>query len=771
MSNQIMPIISINDAVILPGTKTTLIFTKTNVIEYISSAINNSSEIFLTLAKKEQQGEFEAEDIHQIGVICNAYILESLDKGTLTVTFTSIKRVYLKGFIKGSSPQLAEVVDMPDISMDDKMIEAVTSKFKQIKELYVEHLKKDGTFKDSLKDYFENNSDMRKVTNAIYGSLQLDIKKLQSFLEEKDLETRLNLCAVEIFMEINRAPIKKEILIDAKKNADKHQKDYFLREQLKVIQNQLGEDTQTLPNNISEYEERIKNITASELTKEKLNKDVQKLKRLPQASAEVSVLCEYLDMVLSMPWGNKTDEKNDIEHAQEILDIDHYALTKVKERVIEYLAVRQKTNNLNSPILCLVGPPGVGKTSIAKSIAKALNRKYVRMSLGGLHDEAEIRGHRKTYLAAMPGRLITSIKSSKVDNPLILLDEIDKINKGLRGDPSAALLEVLDKEQNKTFRDNYMEIDYDISDVLFLCTANNMQDISAPLRDRLDIIELNSYTLEEKKQIALRYLTDKQRKVHGLNEDELTIDIEAIEEIITAYTKEAGVRSLDRVIEKLCRKTVKLMLTTKKEKINITKDNVSEYLGAKKYIKDELENAPQIGTVKGLAWTPLGGLVISIEVNKSIGSGKLKVTGNIGKVMDESATAALSYIKSIADDLMIDADSFKLMDIHIHIPGGAVPKDGPSAGAAITIAIISALTNRPICNYTAMTGEITIRGKILAIGGLKEKVLAAKGAGIKKIIVPKNNNNELLEMEDYVKEGLEIILVSGFKEIMDILYI
>ncbi len=549
----------------------------------------------------------------------------------------------------------------------------------------------------------------------------------------------------------------------ARENMEDAQKEYFLREELKAINEELG-DKSGVGEEIEGYRAKMEELNMPEYAVDKLEKEFERLKRVTQGTAEGSIIRDYIDNVLSLPWGKMSTESKSLKKAEQILNKDHYGLEKVKERIIEYLAVRLNVDNPNAPILCLVGPPGVGKTSIAKSVARALGREYVRMSLGGISDEAEIRGHRRTYLGAMPGRIITAIKQAGASNPLMLLDEIDKMGRDYKGDPSAAFLEVLDGEQNVNFRDNYIEMPYDLSRCLFICTANSLDTIPAPLRDRLEIVELSSYTPEEKYHIAAEYLVPKQLKENGLEKSKLKIRKEAIDEIIDCYTREAGVRTLERLIGSICRKAVKMQLEDDTA-IVVTKKNLTDFLGKKKFHPETINAKDEIGICKGLAWTSVGGTTLDVEVNILKGNGKFKITGNVGKVMEESYNAALSYIRANAEALGVDID-FENTDVHIHIPEGATPKDGPSAGITMATAMVSAMTKKPIRADIAMTGEISIRGKVMPIGGLKEKVLAAKRAGVKKVIIPVENAPDLEEIPEYGRENMEFVLAEAMNDVL-----
>ena len=563
--------------------------------------------------------------------------------------------------------------------------------------------------------------------------------------------------------EIERANVKNEIMNRARANMEEAQKEYFLREELKAINEELG-DKSGVGEEINGYREKMKKLNMPQYAVDKLEKEFERLKRSQQGAQEGSIIRDYIDNVLSLPWGIYSKESKDLKKAERILNKDHYGLEKVKERIVEFLAVKAATDNINAPILCLVGPPGVGKTSIAKSMARALGREYVRMSLGGISDEAEIRGHRRTYLGAMPGRIIAAMRQAGASNPLILLDEIDKIGKDYKGDPAAAFLEVLDAEQNVNFRDNYLEMPYDLSKVLFICTANSLDTIPGPLRDRLEIVELSSYTAEEKQHIAEEFLIPKQLKANGLTKSQLRFKKDAVADMIESYTREAGVRSLERLVGAVCRKVVKERIHSTKL-VTVTKKNITDYLGRRRFKPETINAKDEVGICRGLAWTSVGGCTLSVEVNILKGKGNFKITGNVGKVMEESYNAALSYIRANAEELGVDID-FEHTDVHIHIPEGATPKDGPSAGITMATAMVSAMKKVPVRSDIAMTGEISIRGKVMPIGGLKEKVLAAKRAGVKKIIIPVENAPDLEEIPEYGKENIEFVLAEQMNDVL-----
>ena len=585
----------------------------------------------------------------------------------------------------------------------------------------------------------------------------------RKILEETDIYERTVVTIAFMEKEIERANVKNEIMNRARANMEEAQKEYFLREELKAINEELG-DKSGVGEEINGYREKMKKLNMPQYAVDKLEKEFERLKRSQQGAQEGSIIRDYIDNVLSLPWGIYSKESKDLKKAERILNKDHYGLEKVKERIVEFLAVKAATDNINAPILCLVGPPGVGKTSIAKSMARALGREYVRMSLGGISDEAEIRGHRRTYLGAMPGRIIAAMRQAGASNPLILLDEIDKIGKDYKGDPAAAFLEVLDAEQNVNFRDNYLEMPYDLSKVLFICTANSLDTIPGPLRDRLEIVELSSYTAEEKQHIAEEFLIPKQLKANGLTKSQLRFKKDAVADMIESYTREAGVRSLERLVGAVCRKVVKERIHSTKL-VTVTKKNITDYLGRRRFKPETINAKDEVGICRGLAWTSVGGCTLSVEVNILKGKGNFKITGNVGKVMEESYNAALSYIRANAEELGVDID-FEHTDVHIHIPEGATPKDGPSAGITMATAMVSAMKKVPVRSDIAMTGEISIRGKVMPIGGLKEKVLAAKRAGVKKIIIPVENAPDLEEIPEYGKENIEFVLAEQMNDVL-----
>ena len=608
--------------------------------------------------------------------------------------------------------------------------------------------------------------DADQLTDIITANLVLKVEQKQEILNEFLPKDRLQKLLETLLKEIDIMQIEKDINIKVRKQIDKMQKEYYLREQLKAIQNELG-DKEGVTGEVEEYKKKLREGNFSEEVEKKVLKELDRLLKMPSGSAEGSVIRTYLDWIFDLPWSKTTEEIIDLKRAEDVLDEDHYGLEKVKERIIEYLAIRKLKNDLKGPILCLVGPPGVGKTSIAKSIARALNRNYVRMSLGGVRDEAEIRGHRRTYVGAMPGRIISALKQAGSKNPLILLDEIDKMSSDFRGDPASAMLEVLDSEQNNTFRDHYMELPFDLSDVLFLTTANNLETIPRPLLDRMEVIFISSYTEEEKVNIAVKYLFPKQIEAHGLSKGSLKVDEQAVREIINCYTREAGVRNLERQIASLCRKCARKIVASNQKSIKISAASIEKILGTKKYKYDKANEKDEVGIATGLAWTPVGGDTLSIEVTLMEGNGKLELTGQLGDVMKESARAAMSFIRSKAELYRIEKDFYNKFDIHIHVPEGAIPKDGPSAGITLATAMVSALTSIPVKRNVAMTGEITLRGRVLPIGGLKEKVLAAHRAGIDTIIIPGDNKKDLDEIPDVIRKKIKFVVAEDMETVLN----
>lgn len=734
-------------------------------IASLDEAMKHEQKIFLVAQKKAHIEEPDPKmDLFMDGMIAKIKQMVKLPNNTVRVLVEGEKRAQLIEIIENETYLVGqvEVFDEDDSFIDPIEKEALLSAAREVVDIYLQI--NPNFSKEAIKTVHEADG-VGALADAIAFHLVIALENKQSILANYDPISRLKLAIRIVHAEIEITKLKNDINHQVKLKIDQNQKEYFLREQMKVIQSELGEN-QEVTEEAQEYEAKAQKMNAPKEVKEKLLKEIKRFKKISPASSEGTVSRNYIETLLEMPWRKKTKEALDIIKAQEILDHDHYGLEKVKERVIEHLAVRQLSKGTDSPILCLVGPPGTGKTSIAKSIATALNRKYARISLGGVRDEAEIRGHRKTYIGAMPGRLVNALKQAESSNPLILLDEIDKMSNDFRGDPSSALLEVLDSEQNSKFRDHYVEVPVDLSDVLFIATANDARTIPRPLLDRMELIQINSYTENEKIHIAKNYLIPKQLEKHGLTSEQLRMSDKAIDTIITYYTKEAGVRHLERRIGEICRKAAKEVLTNKRKKIQISETNVKHYLGMAVFRYDELPEEPQIGIARGLAWTSVGGDTLSIEVNVMNGKGTFEITGQIGDVMKESAKAAISYIRSRAELLNIPKEFYKEKDIHIHIPEGAVPKDGPSAGITMATAMISALTEEAVCHELAMTGEITLRGRVLPIGGIKEKLLAAKRVGIKKVLVPYDNQRDVDKISKEITSGLEIVFVKSMDEVI-----
>ncbi|MDD4378284.1 MAG: endopeptidase La, partial [Eubacteriales bacterium] len=761
-----LPLIATRGTVVFPNMVTSLPLAGDKSLAAFKMASGEyKNEVILAAQKNLNENNVSADEIYMVGVVAKIKQTLMLPGNATHIIIEGVTRVAISSIEEEGKSFFAKGEKIPQDS--EVMYDEVTAAYMRVvSDAFGEYCK--------LSDIKINAQEqLLSVTNAtkpgqlsdiIASAIKLPVNEKQYLIETFDEIDRLKAVYEKMSTELSILNLKKEIEKRVKKNMEKAQRDYFLREELKVIHEELG-DADEIQVEIDKYLNNLKALDAPENVKKVIEKEVLRIRRIPVTSPDANIVRNYIDFMLSIPWNKKTREDKNLIKAQEILDKEHYGLKKLKERIIEFLAVRMNTEETNSTILCLVGPPGVGKTSIAKSVAKALNRKYVRMSLGGVKDEAEIRGHRRTYVSAMPGRIINAMKQAGTVNPLMLLDEVDKLASSYQGDPSAALLEVLDSEQNNTFRDNYIEVEYDLSKVLFLCTANDASKIPAPLRDRMEIIEISGYTEEEKKQIAINHLIPKQLKENGLKRSQLKIADEAVSIIINGYCREAGVRKLERTIGKLCRIAVKEILTGEKKAVRITDKNIKKYLGVPKNRHDNIIEVPLVGVVRGLAWTQVGGETLVVEVNTMKGSGKLELTGQMGDVMQESAKVALSYIRSRATLFGINEDFYKETDINLHIPEGAVPKDGPSAGITMTTAMVSALIDKPVRNDIAMTGEVTIRGRVLPIGGLNEKVLAAKRIGVTNIILPEANNGDIKEMEFEIKDGMNFIFVKEMNQV------
>ena len=766
IKKQVLPLLPLRGLTVFPYMILHFDVGRVKSIKALEEAMINNQLIFLVAQKDAKNDSPGPEDIYTIGTISKVKQLLKLPGDTIRVLVEGISRAEICEFTQTEPFFMAEVVEkiyLEEEESDKTEIEALK---RRVLSTFEEYSKLNNKVSPETVLSIMNIDDADQLADIITSNLMLKVEQKQEILDEFQTKIRLQKVLETLIREIGIMQIEREINIKVRKQIDKTQKEYYLREQLKAIQNELG-DKDGITGEVEEYKRKLAEGNFGEEVEKKVLKELDRLLKMPSGSAEGSVIRTYLDWIFDLPWDKKTDEIIDLDRAQEILDEDHYGLEKVKERIIEYLAIRKLKNDLKGPILCFVGPPGVGKTSIAKSIARALNRNYVRMSLGGVRDEAEIRGHRRTYVGAMPGRIISALKQAGSKNPLILLDEIDKMSSDFRGDPASAMLEVLDGEQNYAFRDHYLELPFDLSDVLFITTANNLDTVPRPLLDRMEVISLSSYTEEEKVQIATKYLFPKQIEAHGFKKSNLKIDEPAVREIINCYTREAGVRELERQIAGVCRKVAKKLVSSNQKTVKITAGSVEKYLGAKRYRYDMANEKDEVGVATGLAWTPVGGDTLSIEVTLMEGKGSLELTGQLGDVMKESARAAMSYIRSKAEFYGIDKDFHSKYDIHIHVPEGAIPKDGPSAGITLATAMVSALTGRPVRKNVAMTGEITLRGRVLPIGGVKEKVLAAHRAGIDTIIVPAENKKDLEEIPENVRKAIKFVIAENMETVLN----
>ena len=733
-------------------------------IAAIQQAMVEEQEIFLVAQKSIETENPGQDDVYEIGTVASVKQLIKLSKKVVRVLVEGKNRAVLKK-IEETDPYLraeVEVLEEQEITIPDDL--NAEAKMRGLKEIITKYAAKNGKIsKESVAEILDI-TDLKRLVNEVAANIPLKYKDQQELLEELDFWSRYEKLSLKLVNEMQIMEIKEELQRKVKNKVDKHQKEYLLREQLKVIREELGEDTTF--SDADEFEEACSKLDAPEEVKEKLHKEIGRFKNTIGSQAENGVIRTYIETILEMPWNKRAEDNTDINYAKEVLEADHYGLEQVKERILEFLAVRTLTQKGESPILCLVGPPGTGKTSIAKSLARSLKKPFVRISLGGVRDEAEIRGHRKTYVGAMPGRIANGIRTAGVKNPVLLLDEIDKVSTDYKGDTFSALLEVLDSEQNSKFRDHYLEVPLDLSEVTFITTANTLQTIPRPLLDRMEIIEITSYTENEKLHIAIEHLIPKQLEKHGITAEQLSFSKKAIWKIAHNYTKEAGVRQLEREIGNICRKAAKELLTTEKEKITVTDRNLHKFLGKEKYSYQMANAAPEVGIVRGLAWTSVGGDTLQIEVNVMPGKGEIMLTGQLGDVMKESARAGISYIRSVSKKYAIAEDFFEKHDIHVHIPEGAVPKDGPSAGITMATAMLSAVTGKKVRADLAMTGEITLRGRVLPIGGLKEKLLAAKNAGIQTVLIPKENTADVEELSSEITKGLEIIPVETMEEVL-----
>lgn len=759
-----LPMVALRGLTIMPEMIVHFDVSRERSIAAIQQAMLEEQEIFLVAQKSIETENPGQDDVYETGTVASVKQLIKLSKKVVRVLVEGKNRAVLKK-IEETDPYLraeVEVLEEQEITIpDDLNAEAM---MRGLKEIITEYAAKNGKIsKESVAEILDI-TDLKRLVNEVAANIPLKYKDQQELLEELDFWSRYEKLSLKLVNEMQIMEIKEELQRKVKSKVDKHQKEYLLREQLKVIREELGEDTTF--SDADEFEEACSKLDAPEEVKEKLHKEIGRFKNTIGSQAENGVIRTYIETILEMPWNKRAEDNTDINYAKEVLEADHYGLEQVKERILEFLAVRTLTQKGESPILCLVGPPGTGKTSIAKSLARSLKKPFVRISLGGVRDEAEIRGHRKTYVGAMPGRIANGIRTAGVKNPVLLLDEIDKVSTDYKGDTFSALLEVLDSEQNSKFRDHYLEVPLDLSEVTFITTANTLQTIPRPLLDRMEIIEITSYTENEKLHIAIEHLIPKQLEKHGITDEQLSFSKKAIWKIAHNYTKEAGVRQLEREIGNICRKAAKELLTTEKEKITVTDRNLHKFLGKEKYSYQMANAAPEVGIVRGLAWTSVGGDTLQIEVNVMPGKGEIMLTGQLGDVMKESARAGISYIRSVSKKYAIAEDFFEKHDIHVHIPEGAVPKDGPSAGITMATAMLSAVTGKKVRADLAMTGEITLRGRVLPIGGLKEKLLAAKNAGIQTVLIPKENTADVEELSSEITKGLEIIPVETMEEVL-----
>ncbi len=756
-----LPVLPLRDIVVFPHMVVPLFVGREKSVKALEAVMKDDKSILLASQKDPSVDEPGADGIYSVGSIANVLQLLKLPDGTVKVLVEGKHRARIENFTDREDYFEARATVLPETLGDSAAVEALR---RSIAAEFEKYVKLNKSVPQEAVASVSQIQDPGKLADTIAGHLGVKLPEKQALLEIEDVSRRLERIYGLMQGEISVLQVERKIKTRVKSQMEKTQREYYLNEQMKAIQRELG-DGEDGQDAATEYQERIEATKLSKEAREKALAEVKKLRQMSPMSAEATVVRNYLDWMLSIPWGVKSRVKKDLRKAEEILDNDHYGLEKVKERMVEYLAVQQRSQKLKGPILCLVGPPGVGKTSLGKSVAKATGREFIRISLGGVRDEAEIRGHRRTYIGSMPGKIVQSMKKAKTTNPLILLDEIDKMGQDFRGDPASAMLEVLDPEQNATFMDHYLEVEYDLSNVMFITTANSY-NMPRPLLDRMEIISLSGYTEDEKAEIAKRHLVEKQMKGHGLTKSEFELTDEALRDVIRYYTREAGVRSLEREIAKLCRKAVTEIVKDNKKRVVVSPERLEKMLGVRRFKFGLAEERDEVGVATGLAWTEVGGDLLSIEALKLPGKGRMKTTGKLGDVMKESIDAASSYVRSQALAIGVKPPEFEKMDIHVHVPEGATPKDGPSAGIAMVTAIVSMLTGIPVRRDVAMTGEVTLRGSVLPIGGLKEKLLAALRGGIKTVLIPKDNAKDLPEIPDNVKAGLEIKPVSTVSEVL-----
>ena len=762
-----MPAVALRGLTILPGMIAHFDISRERSLRAVEEAMEQDQKIYLVTQRNVDSEDPTQEDLYQMGIVADIKQVVRLQNDVVRILVDGISRAALLGFTDNEKYLEAEICycDSNADSLPDDLREAMLL---GVREAFHRYAAVVGKISKELIRQIDQYEDLEKLIDYVTNNLPVSYELKQQVLEAEDINDRYQVIVSLLLSQVEVISIKNELQKKVKVRVDKHQKEYVLREQLGVIREELGENADS---EADEYEKKLSELDVPDYVKEKTKKEIKRFRNMSSSSSESTVERGYIETVLELPWNKMSVDNKDLDHAAQVLDDDHYGLKDVKERILEFLAVRNLTSKGESPIICLVGPPGTGKTSIARSIASALEKKYVRISLGGVRDEAEIRGHRKTYIGAMPGRIVNGLRQAGVSNPLMLLDEIDKVSSDYKGDTSAALLEVLDSEQNCRFRDHYIEMPVDLSEVLFIATANEVSGIPKPLLDRMELIEVSSYTENEKFHIAKEHLVEKQKSKNGIKKEQLTITDSALKDIIRLYTREAGVRSLERTIGKLCRKAAREIFKDCEAALKVTKTNLKTYLGNPKYSPEKKNDHAEVGIVRGLAWTSVGGVTLEVEVNVLPGKGELVLTGKLGDVMKESAQAALSYVRSISEGYGIDAEFYTKHDIHIHIPEGAVPKDGPSAGITMATAMLSAITDRAVKADVAMTGEITLRGRVLPIGGLKEKLLAAKVIGIKTVCIPKDNEKDLEEISKEITDGMEIVPVERFSQVEKIAFV
>lgn len=762
-----MPAVALRGLTILPGMIAHFDVSRERSLRAVEEAMEQDQKIYLVTQRNVDSEDPTQEDLYQMGIVADIKQVVRLQNDVVRILVDGISRAALLGFTGNEKYLEAEICycDSNADSLPDDLREAMLL---GVREAFHRYAAVVGKISKELIRQIDQYEDLEKLIDYVTNNLPVSYELKQQVLEAEDINDRYQVIVSLLLSQVEVISIKNELQKKVKVRVDKHQKEYVLREQLGVIREELGENADS---EADEYEKKLSELDAPDYVKEKTKKEIKRFRNMSSSSSESTVERGYIETVLELPWNKMSVDNKDLDHAAQVLDDDHYGLKDVKERILEFLAVRNLTSKGESPIICLVGPPGTGKTSIARSIASALEKKYVRISLGGVRDEAEIRGHRKTYIGAMPGRIVNGLRQAGVSNPLMLLDEIDKVSSDYKGDTSAALLEVLDSEQNCKFRDHYIEMPVDLSEVLFIATANEVSGIPKPLLDRMELIEVSSYTENEKFHIAKEHLVEKQKSKNGIKKEQLTITDSALKDIIRLYTREAGVRSLERTIGKLCRKAAREIFKDSEAALKVTKTNLKTYLGNPKYSPEKKNDHAEVGIVRGLAWTSVGGVTLEVEVNVLPGKGELVLTGKLGDVMKESAQAALSYVRSISEGYGIDAEFYTKHNIHIHIPEGAVPKDGPSAGITMATAMLSAITDRAVKADVAMTGEITLRGRVLPIGGLKEKLLAAKVIGIKTVCIPKDNEKDLEEISKEITDGMEIVPVERFSQVEKIAFV